>query len=130
MSSALAQTTHTARATIYFLGDESQRRRCGYGDASQWRDQARALGGSPVAGEVDYVDGRVSAVHVSETDESGDWAVSDECNAGGNGTLQRLKRTINIIPEDNSEEQVFLLASGTATADATLDWQLPSLVSL
>jgi hypothetical protein len=117
LSSVFGQPTRTT-ATVYFLRDDSHGRWCGYRSESQLRDEARPLGGSPVVGEVDYVNGRVSAVRVSQTDETGDWVVNDEYVVGGNGKLERLKRTINIFPEDHSEEQVFLLSDGKATTQS------------
>jgi hypothetical protein len=102
----------TEGKTVYFLKDSAHKQWCAYASESQLRTQVQSLR-AMVVGGVDYVGGRVSAVHVTQSDETGDWAVNDDYSVDEAGKIQRLRRTINILPEDNSEEQVFLLASAT-----------------
>ncbi|HXE11606.1 MAG TPA: hypothetical protein VN633_05770 [Bryobacteraceae bacterium] len=77
-----------------------------------------------IVGEVDYKNGRVHAIHITEVDETGDWAVNDEYTLDESETIQSLKRTINIIPEDNSEEQLFLIKNGKAIKQSSTHREL------
>jgi hypothetical protein len=99
--------------TVYFLKDDSHKQWCGYASESRFKAQIQALA-AMVVGGADYTDSRISTVHVTETDETGDWEVYDEYTTDKNGKLESLKRTINILPEHNSEEQLFLIQNGKA----------------
>jgi len=57
-------------------------------------------------------------------DETGDWAVNDEYTLDESETIRSLKRTINIIPEDNSEEQLFLIKNGKAIKQSSTHREL------
>jgi len=98
-------------ATLYLLRDDSKLQWCGYADEPKFKSDVQSLLARNVA-VVNYVRGRVASIQMNETDETGDWAVNDNYLADPNEVLQSLKRMINIIPEDNSEEQVFLLKGG------------------
>ena len=98
---------------LYFLKDNTHRQWCGYGNESQFKAQIQSVG-AMVVGRVDYTNGHVSAVHVTQADETGDWAVNDEYSLDDHEKIRTLKRTINIIPEDTSEEQLFLISNGKA----------------
>jgi hypothetical protein len=98
---------------VYFLNDDSHNQWCGYASESRLKAQVQTLR-AMVVGGVDYKNGRVSVVHVTEADETGDWAVNDEYTFDENEKIRNLKRTINIIPEDSSEEQLFVIESGKA----------------
>jgi hypothetical protein len=103
---------------IYFLRDDPHGQWCGYASESRLKLQIQPLK-AMVVGKVDYSDGRVSVVHLTETDETGDWAVSDEYTLDENGEVRGLKRTINILPEDTSEQQMFVIEKGKATKRRT-----------
>jgi hypothetical protein len=102
----------TGRA-IYFLRDDARRQWCGYASQSRFKAQVQPLR-AEVFGKVDYRNSRVSRVYVTETDETGDWAVNDEYSVDDDGKLRTLKRTINILPEGTSEEQLFAMENGKA----------------
>ena len=107
---------------VYFLKDDSHKQWCGYSSESLLKTQVQVLM-AMVVGAVDYKDDRVSAVHVTEVDETGDWAVNDEYTLDAN-EIQSLKRTINIIPEDNSEEQLFRISNGKAIKQQSTNREL------
>ena len=99
--------------TVYYLKDDSNKQWCGYTSESRFKAQIQALA-ARVVGDTEYADGRILTVHLFETDETGDWGVYDEYSASKSGELRGLKRTINILPEHVSEEQVFLIQNGKA----------------
>jgi hypothetical protein len=99
--------------TVYFLKDDSHKQWCGYASESRFKSQIQALV-ARVVGGADYTGGRISRVRVTETDETDDWAVNDDYTISNNGKIKTLKRTINILPENNSEEQLFLIQNGKA----------------
>lgn len=103
----------TTRMTVYFLRDDSHKQWCGYASESQFKAQIQSLQALTVGG-ANYEDGHLSTVRVTETDETGDWAVNDEYTFDKSGKIQTLKRTINILPEDNSEEQFFIIRNEKA----------------
>jgi hypothetical protein len=107
-----AGSEHVGKA-LYFLEDDAHGQWCGYASEAQFKAQVQPLR-AMVVGRVDYTDGRVSKVGVTETDETGDWAVNDEYVINGAGKIQSLKRTINIIPENLAEDQFFLIENGKA----------------
>jgi hypothetical protein len=98
---------------VYFLEDDLHKQWCGYASQSQFKAEVQSLK-AMVVGGADYANGRVSRVRVTETDETGDWAVNDEYTFDKNERIQTLKRTTNILPEDTSEEQLFLIENGKA----------------
>jgi len=103
----------TPGVAVYFLRDDSHKQWCAYATESRFKVQVQALT-AVVVGEADYVDGRRSFVRVTETDVTGDWAVNDEYTYNKSGQIKSLKRTINILPEDSSEEQLFVIENGRA----------------
>ncbi len=112
---AFAQSNENSKAgkTIYFLKDDSHKQWCGYASESRFKAQIQALA-AMIVGGADYSDGRVSTLHFTETDETGDWAVNDTYTLNESGVPESLKRTINILPEGTSEEQFFLIQNGKA----------------
>jgi len=99
--------------TVYFLKDDSHKQWCGYASESRFKSQIQALV-AMVVGGADYTNGRISRVRITETDETRDWAVNDDYTISNSGKIQSLKRIINILPENNSEEQLFLIQNGKA----------------
>jgi len=122
LSCALAQSGADAK-TIYFLEDESHMQWCGYANESRFKAQVQSLM-AMVIGGADYTSGRLSTIHVTEADQTGDWAVNDEYTLGVDGRIRSLKRTINIIPEDNSEEQLFVVKNGKAIKQRSVHREL------
>lgn len=100
LSWAFAQNgaNQTTGKTIYFLKDDPHKQWCGYASESRFKAQVQSLK-AMIVGAADYTSGRISTIQVTETDETGDWAVNDEYMFDANEKIQSLKRTINIIPE-------------------------------
>lgn len=108
-----SDASQLAEKTVYFLKDDLHAQWCGYANESQFKAEIQALNAF-VAGGADYTNGHLSRVRVTETDETGDWAVNDEYICDTKVEIQTLKRTINILPEDTSEEQLFFIRNGKA----------------
>jgi len=111
LSCGFAQIKDTGTRTIYYLQDAAHKQWCGYSSEARMKSQIQPLR-SMILGKAEYENDRVSKILVTEADETGDWAVNDEYAVSGNGKIQSLKRTINIIPEDISEEQQFVIENG------------------
>ena len=101
------------RKVVYFLQDDVHTQWCGYSSETAFKAQVQPLR-AMIVGKVDYTDSRPSTIQVTETDETGDWAVNDEYALDASGRVQALKRTINILPEDMSEQQAFVIRDGKA----------------
>ncbi len=118
LHSVLAMAQNGARRPmekrIYVLQDETHRLWCGYATESRFRVQVQTLK-APIVGTIDYSGGRVVAISLTQTDETGDWAVNDEYTLDAAGDVLTLRRKTNIIPEDISEEQAFRVSNGKAT---------------
>jgi hypothetical protein len=110
---AQSRASHSKGRTLYFLKDDTRKEWCGYASEHRLRSAVQPLR-AMVVGAADYTDGRVSAVHITEVDETGDWAVNDVYTLDENERIATLTRTINIIPEDTSEEQIFRMRDGKA----------------
>ena len=115
LSLAFAQSgeNRTPGKAVYFLKDDSHKQWCAYANESRFKTQIQSLK-AMIVGGADYADGRLLTARVTETDETGDWAVNDEYTYNKSGKIQALKRTINILPEDFSEEQIFVIENGRA----------------
>ena len=93
---------------IYLLADTEHQQWCAFSSEATWKSEVKSLSSMRVT-TVDYVDGRVTTIRVTEEDETGDWIVYDHYSLDESGMLRKLKRTINVLPGDRSEEQVFLI---------------------
>jgi len=100
--------------SLYVLEDRVGRQWCAYREESVWRKDVQALSALVVA-TVNYANGNVSAVWVTEEGESGDWIVYDHYFVADSGAICRLERTSNVLPGDRSEKEVFLIQGGRAT---------------
>jgi hypothetical protein len=77
-----------------------------------------------VVGTVDFWNSHVSAVSLTEEDDAGDWIVYDRYSLDGSGAIRTLDRTINILPGDRSEREVFLINGGKANKRSTASLRL------
>jgi hypothetical protein len=98
---------------MYFLLDQDFRW-CAYSNEAKWKSEVRSLSAMTVA-QIDYANGRISVVSVTEQDEAGDWAVYDTYSLGKSENLQNLKRVINFLPGRLNEEEMWLIQNGKAT---------------
>jgi hypothetical protein len=110
---AECQSHQPVTKTLYLLQDEKNEQWCAFGDESEWKGEVNARSAMTVA-TVDYVNGSISAVSVTEQDEAGDWIVYDHYFFNESGAISKLKRTINVLPGDRGEDEVFLMAEGVA----------------
>jgi hypothetical protein len=101
---------HVAK-TLYLLEDNKHAQWCAFHEEAEWKAEVESLSALVVA-TANYVDGRISAVNVTEQDEAGDWIVYDHYSLDQSGRISKLKRTINVLPGDRSEDEVFLMVSG------------------
>jgi len=115
LSLALAQNAENPKTgkTLYFLKDDLSQQWCGYGSESEFKAQIKERTAFVVGG-ADYADGHIASVRLTQTDETGDWAVNDEYVFNKDGNIASLNRTINILPEDFSEKQLFIIKDGKA----------------
>jgi hypothetical protein len=113
----------TAAKTIYLLEDAEHQQWCAFSSESGWKSQVNSLSAMRVA-TVDYVNDHISVVHITEEDETGDWIVYDHYSFDKSGALQKLKRTMNILPGNRSEEQVFLVQDGKTIKQSTISRDL------
>jgi hypothetical protein len=110
---------------VYFLRDDSHRQWCAYASESRFKEQIQPLR-ALVVGAANYANGRLLALHLTQTDETGDWAVNDEYTCDKSGKIETLRRTINILPEDSSEEQLFVIHNGRALKQSSVHRELRS----
>jgi hypothetical protein len=99
------------RATVFLLQEPSDRRWCAYGDEARWRVDIERAGALSVA-TVDYENGRIAEIKITEAAESGDWVVYDSYTFDNRRRTQRLVRTINLLPGNRSHEEVYLFQDG------------------
>jgi hypothetical protein len=109
--------------TLYLLKDRKHEQWCAFRDQRQWRASVDSLSASVVA-TADFVDGRISAVEVTEQDETGDWIVYDHYSLAENGRISKLKRTVNSLPSDRSDSEIFQIANGVAQKESTASRKL------
>jgi hypothetical protein len=110
MNGALAQSTGKR---FFLLEDAEHHQWCAYGNESEWTSEVKSLTALMVA-TLEYSGDQVSKIAVTEEDEAGDWIVYDHYLIGDKGEIRELKRTINILPGDRSEEETYLVLDGKA----------------
>jgi len=109
--------------TLYLLEDNKHQQWCAFRDEREWKTEVESLSALVVA-TAEYVDGRLSAVDVTHQDEAGDWIVYDHYSLDQSGKISKLKRTINVLPGDRSENEVFLMLSGTPKKESAASRKL------
>jgi len=109
----------SVRQSMYLLEDVPGQRWCAYRSQAAWKSAVDSLQALGVA-TVEYRNEHSSAVNFTQQDEAGDWIVYDRYSLGENGRLNQLRRKINIIPGDVSEEQVFEINDERANKISTV----------
>ena len=109
--------------TLYLLEDDKHDQWCAFREETEWKAEVEALSALVVA-TANYVDRHLSAVDVTEQDEAGDWIVYDHYSLDHTGQISKLKRTINLLPGDRSENDVFLMVSGTPKKESAASRKL------
>jgi hypothetical protein len=112
---ALAQSTGKR---LFLLEDAEHHQWCAYGSESEWTTEVKSLTALVVA-TLEYTGDHVSKIAVTEEDEAGDWTVYDHYLIDEKGQIRELKRTINILPGDRSEDETYLVLDGKAKKQAS-----------
>ena len=103
---------------MFLVEDEPRQRWCGYASRKLSRSEAERLKGEIVVG-VEYSGDRVSALHVTRWDESGDWRVDDKYSLDKNQRLQALMRVTDNFSLGITEDQLFQIKNGTAVKESS-----------
>jgi hypothetical protein len=111
LGQAQEKVGNSDRARIYILQDEQHHQWCGYRIKTDFDQDVASVLARRVGG-ADYVDGRVSAVYLVTSTETGDWEIYDRYTLDNAERLQGLQRTISVIPENTREEQVITMKDG------------------
>lgn len=98
---------------LYLVGDEGHHEWCAYRSQSSWKSDVDKLSPARV-GTLIYTVDDLSAIEVSEQDETGDWIVYDEYSLASNGELRGDQRRINILPGDRAVEETYEIHDGKA----------------
>ena len=117
LACALANNASSQAATekkLYLLKAAAQQQWCIYRSETEWNCDVQRQQAMVVA-TVEHIRGRLIAVNVTEQDETGDWIVYDNYTIGADSQPQSLKRTVNILPGDRSEELMFQVRGGRAS---------------
>jgi len=109
--SAYAQSKTTK---ILFLEDVDHKEWCAYANESIWKSTVDSLGAMTV-GSLNYEKDQLSAVDVTEDDETGDWIVYDHYTVDPRGEPSWNKRKINILPGDRTIDETYQIQNGKAT---------------
>jgi len=102
---------------LFLLQDSGHQQWCAYRTESDWAAEVKSLS-SPVVGSLEYADGRVSKISLTEEDDTGDWIVYDEYALNKNGGIEAARRTFNIIADDRSIEVTYAIKDGKAREEA------------
>jgi hypothetical protein len=115
MSSALAQVKPEpiSDREIFLVEDRQHHQWCAYASKSDSRSEAERLKAMVVVG-VDYSKGRISAMHVTQWDESGDWSVDDKYSLDQNQKLRTLSRVTDNFSLGITQDQLFQMENGKA----------------
>jgi hypothetical protein len=116
-------SSQQANEKLFLLEDAPQQQWCIYRNEAEWRTDAE-LRQAMVVATVEHVSGRVAGVNVTEEDETGDWIVYDNYAIGPDGQPQSLKRTVNILPGERTEQLMFQLRAGKASEQSRATRQL------
>jgi hypothetical protein len=114
-----ARDEHGSSRDVYYLQDQANHQWCAYKDRDDWKSAVQLLTARTAGGLV-YSGGRLATVHVSQTDESGDWAVFDAYSVDPSRKIGEIIRRINIIPDRTSETQVFVVRNGRAVKQSSI----------
>lgn len=92
----------------------AERRWCGYASESELEAGVGNL--RPMkTGSVEYRGNVISAIHLDQADESGDWEASDDYTLDTQGQVLTLHRKFTLIPGDISVDETWSVRDGKAT---------------
>jgi hypothetical protein len=100
------------------IGADSQEW-CIYTDEARWKSDIASLGSSSV-GTLDYSGDRLSAIDVTQEDETGDWIVYDHYSVSPDNRPTQDSRRINILPGDRTVNETYAIENGHAERRSSL----------
>jgi hypothetical protein len=112
-SGRISISAQTRDRSLYLVADGSGRW-CGFRTEKLWTAEKESLASAPLVARVDYANGRVAFVYVTNANESGDWTTYDKYSFDKNEILTSLERTI-VIPDGLRQEQLWSIRNGHAT---------------
>jgi hypothetical protein len=124
ITASLQSLTFAADKTLYILEDPQRKQWCGFATESQAK--SKGIINPSMAAEVSYHEARISSLRLFESDETGDWGVSDAYTFDATERLQTLTRVIGFIGEDIKEEQVFTILNGQSKLQRSTSHELRS----
>lgn len=116
-------TAQVTTLKVLLMEDAGKHQWCSYLSKPTWRTATKKAQAMRV-GSLDYSNGILTEIDVSETDESGDWTAYDRYFLNSQGQMTRLTRLLNVLPGDRSVSQVFLIGNGKTTRTAINEKQL------
>lgn len=128
LSAALgvAQTTASKKAdsTLYFRNSDEQW--CAYTTESALRAELEA---GETLGTVEFNGSRIMRVRVTTPDDpgAGDWMMFDVYTVDANGNLRSVERTINVLPGNISQLEMWSIARGKAVKRSSVTRDLDTL---
>ena len=96
---------------LFLLEKPDEHSWCVYTDEQQWRENVGSFRARNTS-TAEFTNDRISVLHLTTNDAAGDWVVHDTYSFGKAERLDSLKRTINVISSDVSEEEEWRI-SGT-----------------
>lgn len=96
---------------VYFLEDSHALEWCSYSQQGPWNEAVEKTGALNV-GALSYSAAGLVQIDLTESGESGDWAVFDHYYLDPSGALVKLDRTTNILPGDRSIAQEYSIRGG------------------
>jgi hypothetical protein len=107
----LSTPTLSQTSKRIFLLQDKNSSWCGYKNKAEWSSDVETDEAETV-GSLEYSANKLTTINVTEDDESGDWTVYDTYRINNGGEIVELKRTINIIPGDRSEQDFYTFETG------------------
>lgn len=107
----------TVLKQLFLLQDSVHQQWYAYRTETAWASEVKSLT-SPVVASIEYTDGRVSKVSLTEEDEAADWIVYDAYVLNKKGAVDTLSRTLNILADDRRVEVTYAIKDGIAKEQA------------
>jgi hypothetical protein len=103
---------------LFLLEDTQKKQWCSFNDEARWTALVQSLSAENVA-TLTYSNDSLIEIHVTQTDQTGDWTVFDSYSIDSHANLAKLSRLINVLPGDWSVRQTFSIEGGKATKTAS-----------
>ena len=110
-------STRSASNRRFLLEDFKKHQWCAYAGESEWKAEVKSRSAMVVA-TVEFAKDHVSKINMTEEDETSDWIIYDNY-LFNNGEVSSVKRTINVLPGDLSQEGTYSVLHGKATKQSS-----------